>query len=369
MPDTKIAHENDVVELIEDLPEQGFKRGQRAIVIATFEHPAEAYDLEFEDNEGNFLGLAFAIQPRQLINVSRGFFEQGVEFFNKGNLTEAEELYRQAIDLNPDYIGVLHNSIMASFAGLNDFGRLITALQLVMRLNLTYKVARNNLAIAFHKCGVQIAERWEQDERWDSEEGQAQFEEALEYFNMALLVGADSDIVDGIKNSIAVIHTGLGIKAYNHGLLDFMLMHMKIAYIINPTEVTISNACKAYGHFGVALLKNERPEQAVAAFSRIQQPAVQTPEILNYYGIALVGVGKLEEAIRVFKKALRAAPDDVAIKANLSLAKSQAADINAYANEEIDMSFDPTLIRPSEYQVDLLPPALQTYLPLFAVAA
>src|SRR5947208_15441169 len=104
MPDIKVARENDVVELAEDLPEQGFKRGQRAVVIEAFEHPAEAYDLEFEDQEGNFLGLAFAVQSHQIINVSRALFEQGIDFFNCGKLNEAEEMFRQAIDLNPKYI-------------------------------------------------------------------------------------------------------------------------------------------------------------------------------------------------------------------------------------------------------------------------
>jgi hypothetical protein len=70
MPDTKRAREDDVVELVEDLPEYGFKRGQRGIVIEAFEKPSEGYDLEFEDAEGNFLGLAYAVKPHQIVNVS-----------------------------------------------------------------------------------------------------------------------------------------------------------------------------------------------------------------------------------------------------------------------------------------------------------
>ena len=43
------AQELEVVELAEDLPEYGVKKGERAVVITAFSEPDEAYDLEFVD--------------------------------------------------------------------------------------------------------------------------------------------------------------------------------------------------------------------------------------------------------------------------------------------------------------------------------
>ena len=75
MLDTKLdrreAHEGDVVELVVDLPKYGFKRGQRGVVITELEEPEEAYDVEFEDEEGNFLGFAYSVKSSHFTNISR----------------------------------------------------------------------------------------------------------------------------------------------------------------------------------------------------------------------------------------------------------------------------------------------------------
>lgn len=63
---TKKVQEGDSVELIEDLPAFGLKRGQRGVVIETFDEPREAYDIEFEDEKGNFLGFAYSVKPEQI---------------------------------------------------------------------------------------------------------------------------------------------------------------------------------------------------------------------------------------------------------------------------------------------------------------
>lgn len=65
MIETMKAHEGDLVELTEDLPKYGLKRSQRGFVIEAFEEPNEAYDIEFEDEDGEFLGFAYSVKPSQ----------------------------------------------------------------------------------------------------------------------------------------------------------------------------------------------------------------------------------------------------------------------------------------------------------------
>ena len=65
------AYEGDVVELVTDLAKGNFKRGQRGTVVASFDEPSEAYDLEMEDDSGSFTGLAYSVKPDQFINLSR----------------------------------------------------------------------------------------------------------------------------------------------------------------------------------------------------------------------------------------------------------------------------------------------------------
>jgi hypothetical protein len=68
MLETKKAHELDIVELTEDLPEYGLQRGARGTVVEVFDEPEEAYMLEFVDDSGTSSKFADWVKPHQ-INV------------------------------------------------------------------------------------------------------------------------------------------------------------------------------------------------------------------------------------------------------------------------------------------------------------
>ena len=65
---TRKAQELDVVELTEDLPEYDLKRGERGAVVAAFDEPDEAYDLEFVDESGESR-FAYAVKPGQITTI------------------------------------------------------------------------------------------------------------------------------------------------------------------------------------------------------------------------------------------------------------------------------------------------------------
>jgi hypothetical protein len=66
MIETKKAHELDIVELIEDLPEFGVRRGQQGTVVKVFDNPEEAYLLEFVDESDASSRLAYGVKPEQI---------------------------------------------------------------------------------------------------------------------------------------------------------------------------------------------------------------------------------------------------------------------------------------------------------------
>ncbi len=70
MIETRKAQELDVVELTEDLPEYGLKKGERGAVVAAFDQPDEAYMLEFVDESGQSR-FAYAVKPDQIITINR----------------------------------------------------------------------------------------------------------------------------------------------------------------------------------------------------------------------------------------------------------------------------------------------------------
>lgn len=70
MIETKKAHELDVVELTEDLPEFDLRRGEQGTVVEVFESPEEAYIIEFLYEEGASSKLAYGVRPGQIIMVA-----------------------------------------------------------------------------------------------------------------------------------------------------------------------------------------------------------------------------------------------------------------------------------------------------------
>ena len=66
---TRKAPELDVVEMTEDLPEFGLKKGEIGAVVVAFDNPNEAYDLEVVDESGKSR-FAYAVKPSQIISVA-----------------------------------------------------------------------------------------------------------------------------------------------------------------------------------------------------------------------------------------------------------------------------------------------------------
>lgn len=65
MTATEKICELDVVELTTDLPDYGIRKGERATVIAVFDAPDEAYDLELVDALGQSR-FAYSVKPAQI---------------------------------------------------------------------------------------------------------------------------------------------------------------------------------------------------------------------------------------------------------------------------------------------------------------
>ncbi|MGA9996836.1 MAG: DUF4926 domain-containing protein [Pyrinomonadaceae bacterium] len=70
MIEVKKAHELDIVELTEDLPEYGLCRGAQGTVVEVFDKPEEAYMIEFLENEGAISKIADWVKPDQIKNIS-----------------------------------------------------------------------------------------------------------------------------------------------------------------------------------------------------------------------------------------------------------------------------------------------------------
>jgi hypothetical protein len=71
MIEIKKAHELDIVELTEDLPEFCLHRGAQGTVLEVFDKPEEAYMIEFLEDSGAISKLAYGVRPEQIVLVTR----------------------------------------------------------------------------------------------------------------------------------------------------------------------------------------------------------------------------------------------------------------------------------------------------------
>src|SRR5918993_2243408 len=105
MIETSKAHELDIVELSEDLPNYNLKRCERGTVVEVFDMPEEAYMLEFVSPSGAESRFADWVRPEQIIHVTSLVNEilgKGIALLNDGKIGEAERLLEEAVKILPE---------------------------------------------------------------------------------------------------------------------------------------------------------------------------------------------------------------------------------------------------------------------------
>jgi tetratricopeptide (TPR) repeat protein len=315
---TRKAQELDVVELTEDLPEFGLKRGDRGAVVAAFGEPDEAYDLEFVDESGQSR-FAYSIKPNHILNVeavAKETYEKGVESLKSGASFEGRRKLREAIRMSPTLIGVLLNSVLDSFGSSDDWDKLISVLHFVCGLSPDYELARNNLAIAYLNRGVQQSKYGDLDG-------------ALRLMYPAIGIATSLETSSLVRQNLAATHTSLAMVAHKRSLaetnqdatlkyLKDALDNMAKACAIEPTDVTKHNLGLAHAFLGNALVKLGDNLTAAAFFELAEDMGTRFPELHNNHGVALAFSGNLDAAVEQFEAALQLEPQHTSAHFNIA---------------------------------------------------
>ncbi len=347
MIETRKAHEGDLVELTEDLPKYGLRRGQRGFVIEAFGEPDEAYDLEFEDEDGEFLGFAYSVKPDQVINIhaiAGNAFEYGLTLLGEGKPFEAERELRRAIELKPEFIVNLHNWVFSIFENTKEWENFIQALRLVLKLDPNFEVeghrmsdfARNNLATAYQNYAAQKATDGE-------------VETALLYFGHAMGIASRPEIISLIQRNLAKAYTSLGIRAAESDDYEGAVARMIHACELDPNDMTRKNLGIAYAQAAKHYLDRQDYVSAVPAFEHAMDMGLLFPELLIDYGVALAKSGHQGEAVLALQRARKLSPNDQIIEHNLRL--MERGEKPDFSTVEIKVGFPPV---PQMQQQDYL---------------
>jgi tetratricopeptide (TPR) repeat protein len=330
MIEIKKAHELDIVELTEDLPECGVYRGAQGTVVEVFDKPEEAYMIEFLENSGTSSKIADWVKPEQIKNISiiaKEYYERGMYYLKSGKVLEAARELRQAISFIPSYIRSLHESLAQPLAKAEDWPNFIGAMQFIRLINPSYELAKHNLAIAYLNYGVQEANK-------------SNYERAQPLFYAALAVESPPNISLLIRENIATSHIALGIKSHQKGDFQGAVKHFESAYIFNPNERIRHNLSLAYVTLARFYVGVSKLMEAIYYYQMAEDIGLIVPEILNNHGVALAKVGDEKKALLLFESALNLAPEDKTIRSNIMLAKSKSS--QDFITEDIAIEFYPS---------------------------
>jgi len=324
------AHELDIVELTEDLPEFGLRRGERGTVVETFDDPEEAYVLEFVDGSGSASKLAYGVRPDKLINVNaiaKEHYALGMRALDNGDYVTAARELNKSIKLIPSYVRGLQESFRRALVPREDWPRLIAAMQFVILLDPDYTLAKYNLAIAFLNYGAQQA-------------NQGDYLEALHLFQSALRVEAQDEVIALTTENISTTHTALATRAYQQNDILTACKHFEAAYTFKHNPRTRQDLALIYFFVGDYYLKQNDANNASAYYQWAQDAGLITPEVLNNHGVALAVKGDFDGAIVLFESALAHAPDDETLRANL-LRASVNRSASELVTEQTHTDFNP----------------------------
>lgn len=337
------AYEGDVVELSIDLPAYNVKRGQRGVVIAAFDEPSEAYDLEVVNESGDFIGFAYSIKPEQFANLSRNAFVRAMEAVEKVDLRTVEAELRAAVDLRPDYIAGFVMSILATIPegaerkGFEDnVGYLIPLLRLATRVDPNYEFARINLAVAFLNFGVAKARK-------------KNYLEAIELFYSALGIKTDPDTESRIKTNIVRAFTSLAKNSFQNDRAEEGFGYIRTAFWVLQDEITRRNLGIAYGNLGIFYMRSQRFDFAIEQFARAEDSGVVLLDYINDYGVCLVAIGRINEAIQAFERVIAIVPQNEVAQFNLAKLKQSLR--TGLSTHELEI-FANQLFVPTEGLVD-----------------
>jgi tetratricopeptide (TPR) repeat protein len=205
------------------------------------------------------------------------------ELHRVGRLQEAQSLYRQVLESDPEQPEALHMlGVLAHQAGSNDVAAAL--IERAVQANPSDPSARTNLGIVYTALD--------------------RLEEAVESYRAAL----------ALEPRFANAHSNLGLALRRQGKDDEAVACFRRAIEISPS------LADAHNNLGSTLLDRGESDAAILCFRRAL--AVDSDHFLAYsnLGNALLAKDQLDEAIRCYQRALAIRPDYVEAHYNLGTA-------------------------------------------------
>jgi len=252
-------------------------------------------------------------------------FALALQHHQSGRLQEAEHLYRQILDQQPEHPGALHLlGVIAYQAGRCDIG--VDLIRQAIALKPAYPEAYSNLGFALKDAGrleeAIAAYRQAIALKPDFVEAHSNLGFALwKTGRLNEAIAAYRQAID-LKPESPETHSNLGVALANAGRLDEAIVACRQAIALKPDYP------EAYSNLGCALKDIGCLDEAIAACRQAIAMKPQYPEAYSNLGSALKDAGRLDEAITAQRQAIALKPQYPEAQSNLGVALANAGRLN-----------------------------------------
>jgi len=233
-------------------------------------------------------------------------FRQAVHYHQSGAFEQAESLYRQILEGNPNHSDALHLlGVISHQTGKKDIaeGLILQAI----RLNPERANYHNNLGILFQEEG-----KWTAAIACYQKALQIRPEFADAYNNMGFALQDQKKFHEAIASyqkairlnpNYAEAYNNLGTAFKDDNQLESAVSSYQKAVEIKPDYV------EAYNNMGYALKEQGKPDEALGCYQKALQIRPRYSDAYNSMGILFRECGKFDEAAACYQKAIEIKPD------------------------------------------------------------
>jgi len=255
-------------------------------------------------------------------------------------LAQAEKIYRQILDQNPDYPEALHNlGVVACQSG--DNAGAVELIDRAIALKPDYPEAYSSLGSALRAAGknqeaiealrraIQLRPRFA-EAHYNLGNALAdvkRLDEAIASFRQAIQ----------LKGELVQAHANLAKALEEQGNLSESMAAYRQAIALDP------HVARPHYRLGILLHRTRQMEEAVASLNRALQINPSSPEVNNDLGIALRDAGQTSQALASYRQAILLRPDYAVAHNNLgNLLKDLGHLDEALAAHQQAVRFNPT---------------------------
>jgi tetratricopeptide (TPR) repeat protein len=270
--------------------------------------------------EGVIRGSVFLSSSQIFMLTIAQAFDIAAQHHQAGRLPQAEQLYRQILQADPQHVGALHLlGVLAHQVGRCDLA--IEYISQALRLKPDNAEAHSNLGVALAAQGklTEAVASYQQALRLKPDYAEA-------YNNLANAFRQQGKLMEAVVGYQQALRLKPDYAEAHNNLANAFRQQGKLMEAVAGYQRALhlkSDYAEAHSNFAMALVEQGRLAEAVVSCQQALRLKPDYAEAHYILGVALAKQGKLTEAVASYQQALRVNPDYAEAHNSLGVAHSE----------------------------------------------